>query len=207
MVAGTYKPGVQLLLLQGGDTHIGSSQQPCFLPLASVAISPLLRSAFQESFASPEEPPASPCKELPDQAIPESVQILPVDSSPQDIQVCHSNLLKHALRQTNDMIQIGLFGCILSCTCCRDVSRLCMLTFSPVMCSWLLLLTTSILLIVWHTCLWLPTSKQLHFDNVAESCCAHSFNATMLRDIALADAMRLCSIVILFCLFLLFQGH
>lgn len=97
VVAGTYKPDVQLLLLQGGDTHIGSSQQPCFLPLASVAISPLLRSAFQESFASPEEPPASPCKELPDQAIPESVQILPVDSSPQDIQVCHSNLLKHAL--------------------------------------------------------------------------------------------------------------
>ena len=92
VVAGTYKPDVQLLLLQGGETHKGSSHPPRFLPLASVAITPLLRSAFQESFASPEEPPASPSKELPDQAIPESVQILPVDSSPHDIQVCCSPL-------------------------------------------------------------------------------------------------------------------
>ena len=97
MVTGTYKPDVQLLLLQGGETHKGSSHQPCFLPLASVAISPLLRSAFQESSASPEEPPASPRKELPDQAIPESVQILPVDSLPHDIQVCCSDLLRRAV--------------------------------------------------------------------------------------------------------------
>lgn len=97
VVAGTYKPDVQLLLLQGGDIHKGVSHQPCFLPLSSVSISPLLRSAFQECFACPEEPPPSPRKELPDQAIPESVQILPVDSPPHDIQVCCSDLLQHAM--------------------------------------------------------------------------------------------------------------
>ena len=95
MVAGTYQPDVQLLLLQVGGTQKGIVQQPCFLPLASVAITPLLKSAFQESFASPQEPPGSPRKELPDQAIPESVQILPVEESPPcDIQVCCRDLLK-----------------------------------------------------------------------------------------------------------------
>ena len=88
VVAGTYKPDVQLLLLLGGDTQKGILQQPCFLPLASVAITPLLKSAFQEGFAAQEEPPGSPRKEMPDQAIPESVQILPVESLLDDIQVC-----------------------------------------------------------------------------------------------------------------------
>ena len=87
MVAGTYKPEVQLLLLQPAETHKGIAQQPCFLPLASVAISPLLRSALQESLTTPQDPPGSPRKELPDQAIPESVQILPVESQHGDIQV------------------------------------------------------------------------------------------------------------------------
>lgn len=87
VAAGTYKPDVQLLLLQAGDAQKGSPQQPRFLPLASVAISPLLQSAFQGAFPVPEEPPGSPRRELPDQAIPESVQILPVESQPADVQV------------------------------------------------------------------------------------------------------------------------
>ena len=78
---------MQLLLLQAGDAQKSSPHQPRFLPLALIAISPLLQSAFQGAFFVPEEPPGSPRKELPDQAIPESVQILPVESQPADVQV------------------------------------------------------------------------------------------------------------------------
>ena len=88
MAAGTYKPGLQLLMLQPGEPNQGVSQQPCFLPFASVAITPLMHRTFQGgAAAAPEEPPASPRKTLPDQAIPESVQILPLQSRHDDVQV------------------------------------------------------------------------------------------------------------------------
>ena len=87
VIAGTYKPDVQLLLLQGHGAQRGSFKQPCFLPVASAAISPLLKSAFQEQSMIPKGLPASPRKEAPHQAIPESVQILPVDSQDKSVQV------------------------------------------------------------------------------------------------------------------------
>ncbi len=91
VAAGTYKPGLQLLLLQPGEPNQGVSQQPCFLPFASVAITPLMHQTFQGgAAAAPEEPPGSPRKALPDQAIPESVQILPLQSRHDDVQVIGS---------------------------------------------------------------------------------------------------------------------
>ncbi|KAL0033688.1 hypothetical protein WJX77_000833 [Trebouxia sp. C0004] len=88
VAAGTYKPGLQLLLLQTGERNPGTSQQPCFLPFASVAITPLMHQTFHGgAAAAPEEPPGSPRKALPDQAIPESAQILPLQSRDDDVQV------------------------------------------------------------------------------------------------------------------------
>ncbi|DBA93331.1 TPA: hypothetical protein ACH3X2_003608 [Trebouxia sp. C0005] len=88
VAAGTYKPGLQLLILQPGEPNPGMSQQPRFLPFASVAITPLMHQSFQGgAAAAPEEPPGSPRKALPDQAIPESVQILPLQSRHDDVQV------------------------------------------------------------------------------------------------------------------------
>ncbi len=88
MAAGTDKPGLQLLMLQTGEPSLGVSQHPCFLPFASVAITPLMHQTFQGgAAAAPEEPPGSPRKALPDQAIPESVQILPLQSRHDDVQV------------------------------------------------------------------------------------------------------------------------
>ena len=87
VAAGTYQPGLHLLLLQPGDQHEGIPQRPLFLPLASVAVAPLMRHTFLGTAASQKDPPGSPRKALPDQAIPESVQILPLGSLHADVQV------------------------------------------------------------------------------------------------------------------------
>lgn len=84
VAAGTYKPGLQLLIWRPNDPHQGHSS---FLPFASVAVTTLMRQSLHGVFAAPEKPPGSPRKALPDQAIPESVQILPLQSKHDDIQV------------------------------------------------------------------------------------------------------------------------
>lgn len=84
MAAGTYKPGLQLLIWRPNDPHLGQS---AFVPFASVAVTTLMRQSLRGGLAAPEKPPGSPRKALPDQAIPESVQILPLQSKHDDIQV------------------------------------------------------------------------------------------------------------------------
>ena len=102
VAAGTYKPSLQLLMLQPGNPFQPMSQIPLFHPAASGDIAPLLHHMLPSSASiSPRRAVTSPARgltspsalwdtaepdHLPEQVVPESVQILIPASGNADLQ-------------------------------------------------------------------------------------------------------------------------
>lgn len=103
VAAGTYKPSLQLMLLQPGNPAQPMVQNPVFHPVVSVDIAPLLQAALPTPepldpmavLSSPEAASTSTRTKLeargleymPEQIVPESIQLLNADSADPQLQV------------------------------------------------------------------------------------------------------------------------